>query len=62
MDAKEAKEIVKVLGVLSYNQWISIRKIMDLKFQQRLDSVMIELKSGEDDLFIENIIAVTRDI
>lgn len=62
MDPKEAKEVVTSLAVLSYNQWIAVRKIMDLKFQQRLDNVRIDLIGDEDSLFIANIIGITRDV
>lgn len=62
MDHKEAKEIVKTLQGLSYNQWVAVRKIMDLKFQQKLDNVRIEFDREEDDLFIINIIGLTREV
>lgn len=61
MEQEEIILILNDLKAMNYNQWLAVRKIMDLKFKVALNSVKVEFSQTEDSLFIENIIGMTLE-
>ena len=61
MDQEQIKKMLNDLKAMNYNQWLAVRKIMDIKFQFALNSVKVDFSEVEDSLFIENIISLTQE-